>query len=150
MVNAYLGVGQVNHSAKIRNYLVQVGLQQFAQTPLFGIGINNGATVALQAVGKDYYLHNNYVELLVDCGVTGTFLFYGAIVSSLIGVIKNLKSGSPIYALVAIVIVAWLIIQYGYVCYYSKPAYLYIALAAVIAFPSPSKCKKIAWRNRMR
>ena len=150
MINAYLGVGRVDNSAKIRDYLVQVGLQQFAQTPLFGIGINNGATVALQAVGNDYYLHNNYVELLVDCGVIGTFLFYGAIVSSLIRVIRDLKSGSSICVLVAIVIVAWLIIQYGYVCYYSKPAYLYVVLAAVIAFPSPSKCKKTARWNRTR
>lgn len=150
MINAYLGVGRVDNSAKIRDYLVQVGLQQFTQTPLFGIGINNGATVALQAVGNDYYLHNNYVELLVDCGVIGTFLFYGASVSSLIRVIRDLKSGGSICALVAIVIVAWLIIQYGYVCYYSKPAYLYIVLAAVAAFPSSSKCKKIAWRNKTR
>ena len=139
MVNAYLGVGKIDGSARIRDYLVQVGLRQFAKTPFFGIGINNGATVALQAVGHDYYLHNNYVELLVDCGVVGTFFFYGAILSSLLKVLKELKKGSPVFALVAIVLLAWLIIQYGYVCYYSKTSYLYIALAAAVAFPISSE-----------
>lgn len=142
MINAYLGVGEINGSAKIRDYLVQVGMQQFVQTPLFGIGINNGATVALQAVGYDYYLHNNYVELLVDCGIVGTFFFYGAIASSLLKVISGLKEGGPVFALAAIILLAWLIIQYGYVCYYSKPSYLYIALAAAVAFPSAADCKK--------
>ena len=139
MVNAYLGVGKIDGSARIRDYLVQVGLRQFAKTPFFGIGINNGATVALQAVGHDYYLHNNYVELLVDCGVVGTFFFYGAILSSLLKVLKELKKGSPVFALVAIVLLAWLIIQYGYVCYFSKTSYLYIALAAAVAFPISSE-----------
>ena len=142
MINAYFGVGRVDGSARIRDYLVQVGLQQFAKTPFFGIGINNGATVALQAVGYDYYLHNNYVELLVDCGVVGTFLFYGAIISSLFKVVKGLKKGDPAFALIAIVLLAWLIIQYGYVCYYSKTSYLYITLAASIAFPAAANCRK--------
>ena len=146
MINAYLGVGKIDNSARIRDYLVQAGLQQFAKTPLFGIGINNGATVALQAVGYDYYLHNNYVELLVDCGVIGTFFFYGAIASSLFKVVKELKKGGPVFALVAIILLAWLIIQYGYVCYYSKTSYLYIALAAAVAFPIASERKKTAGR----
>lgn len=141
MINAYLGVGRIDNSARIRDYLVQVGLRQFSKTPFFGIGINNGATVALQAVGHDYYLHNNYVELLVDCGVVGTFFFYGAIFSSLLKVIKGLKKGGPIFALVAIILLAWLIIQYGYVCYYSKTSYLYIVLAAAVAFPISSERK---------
>lgn len=146
MINAYLGVGKIDNSARIRDYLVQVGLQQFAKTPFFGIGVNNGATVALAAVGNDYYLHNNYVELLVDCGVVGTFFFYGAIVSSLLKVVKGLKRGGPMFALVAIILLAWLIIQYGYVCYYSKTTYLYIALAAAVAFPIASERKKAVGR----
>lgn len=141
MINAYLGVGRIDNSARIRDYLVQVGLRQFAKTPFFGIGINSGATVALQAVGHDYYLHNNYVELLVDCGVVGAFFFYGAIFSSLLKVMKGLKKGGPIFALVAIILLAWLIIQYGYVCYYSKTSYLYIVLAAAVAFPISSERK---------
>ena len=142
-VNAYLGKGEIDSSAQIRAALVQAGLRQFMKTPLFGIGINNGATVALEAVRKNYYLHNNYIELLVDCGVIGTLLFYSSFVSSLFVAVKNLKKGSSRYALVVIIIFAWMIIQYGYVCYYSKDTYLYIVLAASVAFPAPYTCKRI-------
>jgi len=50
------------------------------------------------------------------------------------------------FALVAIILLAWLIIQYGYVCYYSKTTYLYIALAAAVAFPIASERKKAVGR----
>lgn len=135
MLNAYAGSGRMDHSAYIRNLLVKAGFEQFVQTPALGIGINNGSVVAMKAVGHDYYLHNNYVELLVDVGVVGTVLFYALPLVALIACLKKIKRGNAEAVLVVAIMLVWLIIQWGYVAYYAKPTYLYLALFAVIAFP---------------
>lgn len=135
MLNAYAGNGTIDHSAYIRNLLVKAGLAQLAQTPALGIGINNGSVVAMKAVGHDYYLHNNYVELLVDVGVVGTLLFYALPLAALVTCLKRVKQGDVEAVLVVAIMLAWLVIQWGYVAYYAKPTYLYLALFAVVAFP---------------
>lgn len=153
MISAYLGSGEADHSAQIRNELVKAGLAQFVQTPLLGIGINNGSVVAMASVGYDYYLHNNYVELLVDVGAVGTFFFYAAVLSSLYKLAKSLRYCGAEAVVVIVVMLAWLVIQWGFVCYYSKIAYLYIVLAALFAWPAGEIAKKNApakaWSNAL-
>lgn len=139
MINAYMGNGRIDGSARIRNVLVKAGLAQFVQAPVFGIGINNGSVVAMKAVGHDYYLHNNYVELLVDVGVVGTALFYALPLVALVVCLKKVKQGDAEAVLVVAIMLAWLIIQWGYVSYYGKPTYLYFALFAVVALPAPPR-----------
>lgn len=135
-VNSFLGDGgETDHSADVRLELYGAGFEQFLRTPFIGIGINNGALVAIEAVGYDYYLHNNYIELLVGCGIVGTALFYAAVGSSALRLIKGVRSTDRWGVLVLILILAWLIVQYGFVCYYSKTTYVYIVLAAVYAWP---------------
>lgn len=136
LVQAYLGYSQADSSISTRNALVTAGLAQFVETPLLGIGINNGGVVAMQAVGHDYYLHNNYIELLVDVGIVGTALFYTLPIASLIVCLRKVRNGKTDATVVVAVMLAWLIVQWGYVAYYSKPTYLYLALFAVAAFPS--------------
>ena len=136
LINSYVGSGQTDSSVMTRNALVEAGIAQVTKTPLLGIGINNGGVVAMQAVGHDYYLHNNYIELLVDVGIVGTALFYALPVVSLIVCLRKVRKSDSEAVLVVAVLLTWLIIQWGYVAYYSKPTYLYLALFAAVAFPS--------------
>ena len=136
LIQAYLGNSQADNSIRTRNALVVAGLAQFFEAPLLGIGINNGSVVAMQTVGHDYYLHNNYVELLVDVGIIGTALFYALPIASLIVCLRKVRNGNSDAIVVVAVMLAWLIVQWGYVAYYSKPTYLYYALFAAAAYPS--------------
>lgn len=136
-VNAFLGQGRVDGSASIRIELSAAGIEQFAKTPLFGIGINNGALVALDAVGHDYYLHNNYVELLVGVGIVGAVLFYAMFLLPMAKMVWSMKNSTWMIAVLVAVLLGWLFIQVGTVCYYSKITYVYFALAAAIAYGAP-------------
>lgn len=136
-VNAFLGQGRVDGSASIRIELSAAGMEQFTKTPLFGIGINNGALVALDAVGHNYYLHNNYVELLVGVGVVGTALFYAMFLLPMTKMVRGMKNSGWMTAVVAAILLGWLFIQVGAVCYYSKITYVYFALAAAMVYGAP-------------
>lgn len=133
MIAALLGKSGADHSASIRLVLIDAGLDQFFKTPILGIGINNGATIAAKAVGKSYYLHNNYVELLVDVGVIGTLLFYTTPFICLKRCLSAFKRNDKTAVITAIILIVWLVTQYGQVCYYSKFTYIYIALGCVAA-----------------
>ena len=56
--------------------LIKLGINAFFDSPLLGIGIGNTRLVVLQNMGFDYYLHNNYLEILASVGVLGAIPYY--------------------------------------------------------------------------
>ena len=71
MVEAFTGTGG-DSSTIIRLALVDIGWDLFYQSPITGVGINNPSVYTFFVYGKDnYYLHNNYIELLAGTGVIG-------------------------------------------------------------------------------
>ena len=136
MVNTFTGTGKTSVSTATRIEFTQAGLKQFVETPLFGIGIANSGLITQQVIiGFDTYLHNNYVELLACVGIIGTALFYSAVFTSLLSVLKKGKTNSAKAVLVAILIIVWLIIQVGYVSYAEKTTYIYTVLMGLYALP---------------
>lgn len=134
MVNTFTGTGEASASTSERIGLTQAGLKQFSETPLLGIGIGNSGLITQQvSIGFDSYLHNNYVELLACVGAVGTFLFYAAVFTPLLPVLKNGKNNDAQAVLAAILIMAWLLIQVGYVSYSEKTTYIYIVLIGLYA-----------------
>lgn len=134
MLNTFTGSGKGSASTAERIGFIQAGLKQFAETPLLGIGIGNSGLITQQVtIGTDTYLHNNYVELLACVGAVGTLLFYAATLTSLLSVLKKGKYNDAQAILVAIMIMAWLVIQVGYVSYSEKTTYIYIVLIALYA-----------------
>ena len=64
MVDAFTGTGG-DSSAIVRMALVDIGWDLFHQSPIIGVGINNPAVYTYSIFGREnYYLHNNYIELL--------------------------------------------------------------------------------------
>lgn len=126
------GTGTIDHSAWLRQQFIKIGIEQFLETPLFGIGIDNARFLLMQHFGYTTYLHNNYVELLASGGLTGTCLFY----SIYVYILKNLKKGwckhisesKAVFAMVS----AILIMDFGNISYYSKAIYFYIMTSCVI------------------
>lgn len=58
------------------------GLEWFQSSPFLGYGINCFRVLSnsLLYIGKNFYAHNNYVELLVDVGFIGFCIYYSSIV----------------------------------------------------------------------
>ena len=68
-----------SHGDNSRLILILDGLEWFKDKPVFGHGINCFRELSNQTyefAGKNFYAHNNYVELLVDVGVIGLLLYY--------------------------------------------------------------------------
>lgn len=62
-----------------RMKLIDFGLNKFLDNPILGVGINNFRVLSEQIYpGKNFYAHNNYVELLVDIGLVGIVIYYSA------------------------------------------------------------------------
>ena len=62
-----------------RILLIQFGWERFLESPILGHGINCFRFFSNQSslfLGKNYYAHNNYIELLADIGFVGFFIYY--------------------------------------------------------------------------
>ena len=122
-VNSLTGEGEVDSSTSLRAYYRQVGWDQFMQTPLFGIGINN-SPILLSKVGSEHrtYLHCNYAELAACGGIVGLISYYSIHIYLLIKIIKYVKIEPS-----AILFLVWLILilatDWGAVTYYNKVTY---------------------------
>jgi O-antigen ligase len=76
-----------------RMKLLRVGIKVFEGSPLIGVGINNYGYYAYNYWGIWTIVpaHNNYIELLADIGIIGTFFYYILIYVSLFRGIRMIK-----------------------------------------------------------
>lgn len=64
-----------------RSELIKYGIDWFWDNPILGVGLHNFRVLSNQTsqfAGRYFYAHNNYIELLVDVGIIGLFLYYRA------------------------------------------------------------------------
>ena len=122
------GTGAIDHSAWLRQQYIKIGLEQFYETPFFGIGIDNARLLLLQHFGYTTYLHNNYVELLAGGGIVGTSIFYSIYVYILYKLKTNWVNYTSEKVAVLLLIIAQLTMDFGLVSYYSKETYFYIII----------------------
>lgn len=62
-----------------RIQLIKFGWNHFFDRPILGYGINCFRILSNESYlfgGRNYYAHNNYIELLVDIGFIGAFIYY--------------------------------------------------------------------------
>ena len=78
----------VDNSTYLRSLLVERGLEEFVSSPLMGVGIANTTFLGLKYTGYYFYMHNNYVELLVSVGIIGTAIYYFLVLYPLIKLFK--------------------------------------------------------------
>lgn len=101
-----------------RYYLIQYGLEWWQENPIIGIGINcyrvlSNATSMF--AGKNFYAHNNYIELLVDVGIVGTFLYYTGHFSL---ISQSLKLKTIVGSWIVLFVFMLLVLDVAYVSYY--------------------------------
>lgn len=125
------GDNSVNH----RMFMISFGLSQFLESPLWGFGINN-AQYLLESFFARTYLHNNYVELLVDVGLIGFVLFYSCHILTLkrmISLRKKDPTNEGYVSLVIVICLMLLVADISIVFYYNKITYIFFAISMILS-----------------
>lgn len=119
MINGLILGGAVDSSTNTRLSLIEFGMTYFKQKPWFGYGMSNFKALVevYRSWGSVYYAHNNYVELLVDCGLVGTLIYYSMYIYMIFSGMKNLKRHVPIQILAMGCLLSFIVGEYGMVSY---------------------------------
>ncbi len=102
------------------------GFKFFSDNIIFGGG---GICYSYQLFGT--YAHNNYIEMLVNFGITGFLVYYWGYIVIFINIIKS-KSEDELNMLFLSLMCAILVIETGGVTYYNR--YICIMLSAITAY----------------
>ena len=112
----------------LREKYLEYGYQSFLEHPILGLGSGNSHIITLAAAGKKTYLHNNYMEMLVNLGIVG-FLIYYFIYAYLIKSLISTGVDDIETKIMLIILVGQLISDFGVTSYSYKFTYLVFGLA---------------------
>ena len=125
LMNYFTGEGASDESVRRRMKYISLGLHQFLQTPILGIGIGNSALL----IGRASYLHNNYVELLACGGVVGFLIYYAPyayLTRCMIHYRWVEQEENNTFCFVLLLLI--LLMDFGQVSYFSKETYFYLLI----------------------
>lgn len=128
LLNSFSGKGEVDHSALVRAQMIEAGLREFIEHPIGGIGIANSYFITLKYIGRETYLHNNFVELLSCGGIIAFIFYYATYIYLFYGLWKYRKADKKQAMLFAIWLLIMLALDYGSVSYYSKSQSFYLMI----------------------
>lgn len=111
---------------------IKYGLKSFRENPIVGLGSGNSHKVTLEAMGWATYLHNNYLEQLVDLGIIGFFLYYGLYAILLKSLFPVARKGSFCARIMIILLLSQLISDMAVTSYNLKLTYILFAIAISI------------------
>ena len=75
-INSLLGKTQADLSARLRDEMRELALKRWLNSPVIGYGFNSFKYYAEEAVGRFYYSHCNYTELLYNGGLFYFIAYY--------------------------------------------------------------------------
>lgn len=150
MLNGLFGTGEVDASTATRLNLVEYGLAWFRDEPWLGHGGDNFRALMEIYYSRQtaVYSHNNFIEVLVNFGAIGFILFYW-VYALIIG--KGLYRSStfqPLQTMVLSLTVVLLVVEYGFVDYYSRTFMSFIAVAWVVVCTNTLKSESPAGASR--
>lgn len=132
---ALSGQGRADGSSLARLEYIRIGFIEFFKRPLWGVGLGNSKWITSQYIGKETYLHCNYVELLSTLGIIGFILYYAMYFIPIKKYIKYGIKGNPYHILGLVMIVLRLIMHIAAVTYYDKFEYMNLLMAMVLISP---------------
>ncbi len=118
--------GKGEHSAWLRNKMIKIGLREFPKHPVFGIGFNNAQYLNERYTGYRTYLHNDFVEQLVNLGICGFILYYSNFLLILKKHLDAVRKNDLDMLLSLTLLCIFLVNIVGNVVYYSKTTYLFL------------------------
>ena len=108
---------------------IKYGIESFLENPIFGLGSGNSHLVTLRAMGWATYLHNNYLEQLVNLGIIGFCVYYSIYFILLKRIISLAKRGALCSKIVAVLLISQLVSDIAVTSYNIKFTYILFAIA---------------------
>lgn len=123
-----IGQGHYSHSTEVREEMLAEGLRFMWDHPFFGGGEKYFGSKTL--TGYEYS-HCNYIELLVNFGVVGFFIYYIPIFENFLAIIKTKKWTGEIAKICIALLITRLILDWAMMTH-SEPCIGYIPM--IISF----------------
>lgn len=118
-----------NNSVEIRPMLIKLAVDGWCDSPILGHGFDSFKYLASYVLGKPWYSHCNYTEMLYNGGII-MFAFYNWIYLKLFIKIKTNNCGSTKYkSFASAILICMLIYDYSAVNYEDTFAQVLIAIA---------------------
>ena len=121
----------LSNSDMHRMELISLGFNTFFDSPIWGVGIGNTRNIVLSNMGFDYYLHNNYLEILASVGLLGAVPYFYLWFYPIKKHLRNLRIQNDITPLIVSILLTALVLQIGQVIYYDKVSYFLLLLSFV-------------------
>ena len=118
---------EIDPSFSSRLFMIRFGFENFFKKPFLGYGTAN-AQFLLEKVWAKTYLHNNYVELLVNVGIIGFAFYYGTHVLVINLLLKKRKEPFDACEAVLVLLVVLLAADMSIVFYYNKLTYIVLTM----------------------
>ena len=115
-LSQYTGSGSLDGSAEHRKILISSAIDTWEQYPILGCGMNCFRIFGEIATGREYYAHNNYVEILADLGIVGFISYYWGFAYLLVKLWK-LRNSEDVSKILLVIILIILIMGYACVHY---------------------------------
>ena len=126
-LTSYLS-GDLNTSDRIRNDMINFGIQLFREHPFMGYGLQNFRNY----YPTSQYSHNNFIELLTALGVFGFVLYYIMLIVPLVKILKDwlIRHVDDTQMLMLMFLLAVeIIFGWGMVQFYEKPSWILLGVA---------------------
>ena len=119
----------VDASTYARQQLISGGWTAFLQNPILGYGIVGSYAITTGIVGFSTYLHDNFIEILVDSGVIGFIIYYSFYLNITLKLIKE-KFDNNLKVLLLIIMLLVILTDTSSVTYFSKFTHLLFSIMA--------------------
>lgn len=131
LINIVTG-NTTGHEDNSRKILIELGWNWFCESPICGYGMNCFRVLSdsvARFAGKNFYAHNNYIEILVGGGIIGFCIYYSYILL-LLRRLRHHRGVLSRYA--AIILSILLIMDFANVSYYDVIMQMLIVFAFIL------------------
>ena len=126
-INYLTDDGETDYSTQARATLMRIGMDLFESHPVLGIGMDNARLHGnLSPTDKNYYLHNNFIELLADGGIIGFILYYSMYAYLVFQYLIHRRLDDYEYVICFTLLIIRILLDYALVSYYSRYTYLFL------------------------
>ena len=150
MINAFMKTEGGDRSTYTRLRLIDIGKEIFYRNPIVGIGIDNAQIFTRTEFGiENYYLHNNYIELLADGGIVGFITYYWiyAILIKQYWKDRDFQWGE--FNICFALMIVKLIMDFGMVTYETENNYIFILMFVALLSDANARKKEIVPRCKI-
>lgn len=126
LIAGMLGESGADGSTLLRQKMIALGWEWFLKHPFGGVGMGSAHILVGKYLGKDTYLHSNFIELLCSGGIAGFAVYYSMYVYLFFNLWKYRRADRRHFEIGFVWLAMMLILDYGMVSYPSKTQWFYL------------------------